>query len=336
VAVSKQWNEHRREQRQSTLANTNDDSDDGFYTNEQMDELILRYEPPDARNRWDKPLYRVDMRPLSCQPQTTSGTTPGDGRSNNNQQQQHHQGLAKETLERSVYNMHDLSEAIHLQQETAIHTVAPPSKKATSMGGFKRAASTKVKSSQTNNNNNSNALATPAQGASESMANEALEDIAQTSSPSRLLSLEERVDAILDSFLNHVQPLQQSFSTQEQLASSDANLLQKVDMVTQLACQAIVAAQSKQQPGCVGGDGGKLAVHLQLQQQQPQQLHRQDGETQLWLNCSPRGVPLPWTELQRLRKQYMQWVKSQPPRDTTQLGIAQSFLQYIEASSSQE
>jgi hypothetical protein len=39
---------------------------------------------------------------------------------------------------------------------------------------------------------------------------------------------------------------------------------------------------------------------------------------------------LPLTELRRLRKQYIQWVALHPPEDTSERGIAQSFLQYIE------
>ena len=36
--------------------------DDGYYpTSVEMEELMGRYEPPDPRNRWDRPLYRVDM-----------------------------------------------------------------------------------------------------------------------------------------------------------------------------------------------------------------------------------------------------------------------------------
>jgi protein KTI12 len=48
--VAKAWNEQRSKSKQ-----------DYFYTQEMMDELIARYEPPDQRNRWDRPLWRVDV-----------------------------------------------------------------------------------------------------------------------------------------------------------------------------------------------------------------------------------------------------------------------------------
>jgi protein KTI12 len=39
-----------------------DDDDDGYYQDDAtMDELVLRLEPPDERNRWENPLYKVDM-----------------------------------------------------------------------------------------------------------------------------------------------------------------------------------------------------------------------------------------------------------------------------------
>ena len=33
-----------------------------FYTEEHMNKLMLRHEPPDQRNLWDRPLYRVVVR----------------------------------------------------------------------------------------------------------------------------------------------------------------------------------------------------------------------------------------------------------------------------------
>ncbi|KAL7543657.1 hypothetical protein ACHAXR_012951, partial [Thalassiosira sp. AJA248-18] len=36
--------------------------DDGYFQDdEMMDSLVLRYEPPDAKNRWESPLYKVDV-----------------------------------------------------------------------------------------------------------------------------------------------------------------------------------------------------------------------------------------------------------------------------------
>jgi protein KTI12 len=67
------------------------DNPDQSFTDDQMKELIQRYEPPDSRNRWDKPLWRVDLSPAS---ENTDKTV-------------------QEALKQSVYNMHELSEAMN-------------------------------------------------------------------------------------------------------------------------------------------------------------------------------------------------------------------------------
>ena len=64
--------------------------DDGYYpTSVEMEELMGRYEPPDPRNRWDRPLYRVDMSSSSMDTMTE-----------------------EKTMDRSVYNMHSLRESV--------------------------------------------------------------------------------------------------------------------------------------------------------------------------------------------------------------------------------
>ena len=55
------------------------------YTDEMIEQLMLRYETPDERNRWDKPLYRVDTINCKLIDQAT-----------------------KDVLDHSLYNMHDL------------------------------------------------------------------------------------------------------------------------------------------------------------------------------------------------------------------------------------
>jgi len=83
--VAQDWNQKRSREKAEY-----------FYTEEQMKELIMRFEPPDARNRWDKPLWRVDLTPASEMQKLSSTET-----------------VVEEALKQSVYNMHDLSEAIN-------------------------------------------------------------------------------------------------------------------------------------------------------------------------------------------------------------------------------
>ncbi|CAB9523221.1 Protein KTI12 [Seminavis robusta] len=93
--LAKEWNQKRNQQQQQSEA-ANSDKPHYYYSDATIDELILRYEPPDERNRWDKPLYKVDMRPqeLKSQQQNQQGKTAG------------------EILEKSVYNMHALSDVM--------------------------------------------------------------------------------------------------------------------------------------------------------------------------------------------------------------------------------
>jgi protein KTI12 len=274
VSVAREWNSQRSQE-----------TPDTYYTDELLQQLIQRYEPPDDRNRWDKPLYRVDVRPDSA-----TGT-----------------GLAQDVLSQSVYNMHGLSDAIGGTDATetdaatetteAIATVnpEPPAKKPTfKRAVFKRAA----KPAPTGDDKAPETNPLPAASAPAKDKQDAIK---------KVLSLEERIDEILDSFLLNVKPLTEGASTRQHVAS-DANVLHNVDSITQQICSSISAAQNKNTTAAV-----KLQVLVRDQV--------------LYLECHRR---LPLTELRRLRKQYIQWVGKQPPEDLTEKGIAQSFLQYIE------
>jgi hypothetical protein len=132
-------------------------------------------------------------------------------------------------------------------------------------------------------------------------------DDEEDASSKKVLSLEDRIDEILDAFLgNKNKPLTESASTRQHV-QSDANVLHNVDIVTQQVCSSITAAQSKSTTFT-----GKLQIVVR-----DQVLH---------LECHRQ---LPLTELRRLRKQYIQWVVLHPPEDPSEMGIAQSFLQYI-------
>jgi len=63
------WNDERR--RREGGENSGEDGE-GAYSDELLNELVQRYEPPDERNRWDRPLYVID---LSKYPATTGETS---------------------------------------------------------------------------------------------------------------------------------------------------------------------------------------------------------------------------------------------------------------------
>ncbi|EEC50320.1 predicted protein [Phaeodactylum tricornutum CCAP 1055/1] len=173
VSLVQQWNALRRQSSADSEA---------FYSDALLQELMQRYEPPDSRNRWDQPLYRVDVRPAELRKT----------------------GLALNLLEKS--------------------------------------------------------------------------------------------------------PLLEGMST-KQHAASDANTLNNVDSVSQEICTLISAAQNKSTSA-----GGKLPIPIY--------------GTTLYFQCARR---IPPTEIKRLRRQYILWIAGHPPEDSSERGIAQSFLDYIQA-----
>jgi protein KTI12 len=108
---AKEWNRKRREDGASQSSRSCYESDD------MMDALVQRFEPPDERNRWDKPLYKVDVASLSSKSVVSSDpTTPGgEPRTKSSQSNNSNSGMEKaaDALRRSVYDMHNLSESIN-------------------------------------------------------------------------------------------------------------------------------------------------------------------------------------------------------------------------------
>ena len=125
--------------------------------------------------------------------------------------------------------------------------------------------------------------------------------------PTKGETLEETVDEILDSFLSE-KPLQEGASTRQHIAS-DSDALHDIDTITYQVSGKINAAQNKATTAT-----GRLLISV-------------DG-VNLPFEYRRRLPPI---ELKRLRRQYMQWIATHPPEDTSEKGIAQSFLAYVEA-----
>ena len=98
-----------------------------FYSTEMMEGLMKRYEPPDDRNRWDKPLYRVDVSTFIPNP---SSSNSNDSNANavavsTSTSTSTSTSVAKNVLEKSVYNMHSLSDAIENDHTTTTTNQRP-------------------------------------------------------------------------------------------------------------------------------------------------------------------------------------------------------------------
>jgi protein KTI12 len=178
------------------------------YPEQLLDELIQRFEPPDARNRWDQPLYRVDLTP--------------SGISSPNR-------AAQDALQRSVYNMHSLSDAI---TDSAAALPAKPRAKSAASSFRKRPSS---QAPAANDSSDRQETKPP-----ETKPPEKIEPVEPTND---VRPLEERIDEILDSFLLNVKPLKEGTSTAHHI-SGDANILHQVDSLTQKVCTAISQTSS--------------------------------------------------------------------------------------------
>jgi hypothetical protein len=113
----------------------------------------------------------------------------------------------------------------------------------------------------------------------------------------------------------NVEPLKAGMSTTIQ-RSAESNLLHDVDVISQKAMEAFLAAQ-KSIMATGGGGGGKIVVHLGS---------TTAGQTKV---MELKRV-VQFSEIKRLRRQYVKWTSRNPPMDTTEEGISNSFLSYVE------
>ena len=96
-------------------------------------------------------------------------------------------------------------------------------------------------------------------------------------------------------------------------------VLHDVDAITQRLVTALMAEQrTAAARGGAGTNGGILRVTL----------GQGDIENALTIRTN-RSVSL--SELKRLRREYVKWSSSHPPEDTSEIGIATSFLTFVES-----
>lgn len=294
--VAKKWNEKRTDEKNK-------------YTEETMDELILRYEPPDQRNRWDRPLYRVDVHSTLDQSLLAELKLNQDHVDTANNNDDDETGKAAEKiLKKSVYNMHSLSDAIKDSSQSSTITSNKKlgssfRKVTTGSGGFRRAGVVPEQDSLEKKNHST-----------EKGDDNTSEVIAEDTTSKRLgkerevKKMEDLIDAILDSFLLDVEALKEGQSTMLTTAAS-SNVLNDVESISQDISNAFLNAQSNASVG-----GGKITVPIG------------SGKTfSIQVNKTVQAV-----EMKRLRRQYVSWIKDNPPRDVSTEGIAASFLSFIE------
>ncbi|KAG7371484.1 chromatin associated protein KTI12 [Nitzschia inconspicua] len=92
----------------------------GAYPPKLLDELIQRYEPPDERNRWDRPLFTVDVSACSIQKAASDDASDDDDAISSrnkdpnmpNTSSTNQVIMKSQLLQQSVYNMHNLGDAL--------------------------------------------------------------------------------------------------------------------------------------------------------------------------------------------------------------------------------
>lgn len=256
------------------------------YSTSLLQELIQRFEPPDERNRWDKPLFTIDVAPIGLV------------------------DTKSEAVKKSVYNMHALGESlgastkeVNAAQPTTMGDEGPTNKKPVK-SAFSRAKRRPVDNSELQQK--ADAVLPTSEESADTMQATPIPSTQQDNIQNQTtkLSLEEQLDEILSTFLT-TKELRQGTSTQQHVAGN-ANVLAELDATTTRLVSAIVSAQTCH-------TGGKLQLKV--------------GECSYEM-VYPRTVGLP--ELRRLRKQYLQWARVHPPDNSTDKGIADSFLKYVE------
>ena len=120
--------------------------------------------------------------------------------------------------------------------------------------------------------------------------------------------MEALIKVILDSFRLDVVPLKAGLSTSIQ-RNAETNVLHDVDSISQKTMNAFISAQKN-----ISAGGGRIIVPI-----------GSSGESRSFdLRRQVQAI-----EVKRLRRQYVKWVTSNPPKDSSEEGIANSFLSYL-------
>ena len=313
-----------------------------------LEELRLRYEPPDERNRWDQPLYKVyNNRRITTASDTTTTTE-------------------QDVLAKSIYNMHGLKTSTTATTSTSndnssatpllsTTTTAVKKPKKTAKSTFKRKFTPKTMPPTQSSSSSllpveetlsSLTLSHPTNvptttesvvPQSPTPASTRGNNVASSTIDRSKLSLQDQIDYLLLDFLNASKTnlnLQTGISTQVQV-SKNADYLHTVDVVTQ---QVIRSIRSSNHPTKRNDDH----TTDKIDNDSPQSIRsltitiagqaHQVTVTNLLLDG------LSWSELQTLRTQYLQWVAVYPPNDSSsssssslEMTIAKSFVDYIGA-----
>ena len=276
---------------------------DGWYQDDAtIDALVLRYEPPDDKNRWENPLYTVDVTGvLPWGKEGTLEVTPDVI----------HENAKLLTGEMNVMSM---------KVNAPSGAVAESKPVITSASGFKRRGNKSIQQQQISMNQSQlSAVTTPvpismaSRNLKHDMDDHNIPD--QFSNGSKPRRIEDVIDSILDSFLLNVAPLQEGVSTQKHI-SAESNMLNEVDNLTQRINNEILKAQTT--ASLSAGVGGRIFIN---------------NGTNNCRRAMNLSKPLYLNELRTIRKGFLKWTAAHPMSSSTKEGaMVEVYISYIESN----
>ena len=288
--LAKTRNRRRRE--------LNDNNLDGYYQNDEtLDALVLRYEPPDEKNRWENPLYKVDV--TGVLPWGKDGTLAEVPAIDN----PHDRQTASPTDDSNIKEMNENKPKLVIQ----------------SASGFKRRSrKTAVSQPQTpvvQHTSFPPQSAVPTSMASRRLTADGSSTLEQVNE--RKQKIEDVIDEILDSFLISTAPLQEGMSTLK-LVSAESNVLNEVDSLTQRINNEILKAQ-------------KESITLsETSTYYGKKITIENGRRHSTLTASK---PLNVNELRNCRRQFLKWISTHPMQaGTMEEDIVDVYVSFIESN----
>ena len=308
--LAKKWNSHRKEVQLKKESGEEDHATqilegmsgdielDGYYKDDtMMDELVLRFEPPDEKNRWENPLYKVDVS--SVLPWGKEGTLA------------HDTGKLESGTDAVITNqMKDLE-----VKDTTEPPTPPAVVKKKSASGFKRRTRKSAQQKLCTTEVAAPVAPTnvPSSMASRNLKSDTGADNSDTTEQTKQ-KMEDVIDNILNSFLTNTARLQEGLSTISQV-SADSNALNLIDNITQRINNDILKAQKA--ASLSSGVGGRIFVD-----------NGKRGRRTISLS-----KPMYVNELRAFRRQFLKWIAGHPmPSGTGEEDIVENYIAYIETS----
>lgn len=311
--LAKKRNQERKDKIQLGQNNDSIDLDGyGYYEDDDtMDQLVLRFEPPDAKNRWENPLFKVDVTSVS--PWGRNGTLGASVTEITDD-------MATTTIKAVDTNNNEHGTAEPDNCSAAKVSVTQPAKKKMGAGFKRNKKSTTAKKMRTVEPQSLSVAeqSVPSSIAKRNLAVAASQNDDSTGIPPAVdtkadQTMEAVIDRILDNFLSS-RALTEGLSTLNQF-SAESNVLNQVDSITHKMNGEIIKAQKA--ASLSAGVGGKIFVPLST-----------DGERRA-INLSQ---PLYLNELRNFRRQFLKWITSHPVADGSKEDkIAEVYISYIES-----